>query len=911
MDDVGASLDAPAVDVGTDLGAPADAGALDVSPLDVGDDTHAVDVGGDTAAVDAPATFDTAPDVPTTPDVPTVPDVPVALDVPLASDVPVTPDDSTPTVLHPIAPLTGAHAPSRRPTLRWALPAGVGGVRVTLCRNRALTTSCITYDATGTSGAPTADLAPGVWYWSLRALTSGAPTGAATAVWRLRVASATTAGARPWGGDPDFNGDGYADVLVTEPQVSVSVYDGGPTGLATTPRTLVAPLDSTGFARSADFAGDFDGDGYGDLVVGSPDSDAVYLYRGSPGGVLTVPTAIVGPRSSLLGTAVAGAGDVDGDGYDDVVTTNPGGAALWVLPGGAAGVGTPVRVGSLSPPPSAGSTLLGVGDVDGDGFADVVLGSRLLRGAATGFAPGIFVDSGVVAVGDLNNDGLADLASQFEASRSMRVVPGARTFTNTATNVPGSDAFSTSSDQLGRRGGDYNGDGYDDLVGYNCIVPGGPTGPGTPVALMSGFGTATTAGMLGAGDVDGDGYDDALSRRRFESLVYLTRGTAAGLVLGRLTYTDLRATDGTFDATQPPLGVGDIDHDGRADLALGRTFFRGSAAGFVRAPTWTVGRAGEAVSGMTRVGDVNRDGYDDVLAFGREAVTGGTGWRFAYFITPGSPTGPTGARYELGTPTVEPVMLPVPVSFAGYAGDFNGDGSADGLLPGYGFFTMVRASYFTGRATFPTTTPTTEFTRLNPTFAGDLNRDGYADLLYTDSAGIRRVLLGSATGPVEAPTGSLASPNLSILGDVNGDGYADLGLGVTSGVEIHLGSAAGASVTASAIFTGGYSFGAVGDVNGDGYGDCVGASTTTSSYRDAWLYVGSATGPTSAGALRAPDEATLVRGFGPIGFGDVDGDGRSDLVLRNARGVTIQRFDAPGALPTTLTIGTGSDVVYR
>ncbi|MBK6534315.1 MAG: FG-GAP repeat protein, partial [Deltaproteobacteria bacterium] len=425
------------------LGFVGDRLALDAGTADATVDRPdaALDAGTADVSVDHPdgISFDAA-------DVLAAPDVPDVLAVPAVPPAPAP---------RPIAPLSGSHVPTRRPGLRWSLPAGVAATRVTLCRDRALTTGCVTFDATGTTGAPAADLAPGVWFWGLRGLIGGVAGGPVGPVWRLRIASATVAGARPWGGDPDVNGDGYSDVLAAVANIGASIYVGGPTGPTATPVTVAAPLDSTHFGQAIDFAGDVNGDGYGDLVVGAPGSNGVYVYRGAATGVDPTPGLVTGPAGSGLGSAVAGAGDVNGDGFDDVVAVNPSGNAVWLVPGGVGGLGTAVRVNV--PLTSTASVLAGAGDVDGDGYADVLLAGgggsgQLLRGGVSGLdgASSVAVDRTSGAAGDLNGDGRGDLA--FVSGTTARVVLGAGTIDPAGSPVAGVLAAES---RVSARGGDY------------------------------------------------------------------------------------------------------------------------------------------------------------------------------------------------------------------------------------------------------------------------------------------------------------------------------------------------------------------------------------------------------------------------------------------------------------------------
>jgi hypothetical protein len=97
---------------------------------------------------------------------------------------------------------------SRRPTLRWSLPGGATGAHINLCRDRALTTGCVGFDAVGASGAPGSDLAAGVWYWALN-LRTGSMTGTSSSpTWQFTVRVLPTLPTdTSWGTTLDVNGD--------------------------------------------------------------------------------------------------------------------------------------------------------------------------------------------------------------------------------------------------------------------------------------------------------------------------------------------------------------------------------------------------------------------------------------------------------------------------------------------------------------------------------------------------------------------------------------------------------------------------------------------------------------------------------------------------------------------------------
>src|SRR5262249_33736062 len=130
----------------------------------------------------------------------------------------------------------------------------------------------------------------------------------------------------------DVNRDGYSDVIVGAPNYTIDpyregrayVYLGSAAGLATSPAWTMDG-QSVGFGRSVSTAGDGNGDGYSDVIVGEEqygiNRGRAYVYLGSSSGPATSPAWIYqGDQDfAFFGTSVSTAGDVNGDGYADVV----------------------------------------------------------------------------------------------------------------------------------------------------------------------------------------------------------------------------------------------------------------------------------------------------------------------------------------------------------------------------------------------------------------------------------------------------------------------------------------------------------------------------------------------------------------------------------------------------------------
>ncbi len=296
----------------------------------------------------------------------------------------------------------------------------------------------------------------------------------------------------------DVNGDGYDDLLVGAfryPEIAslgqAYLYFGGPAIDLVADLVIPAPAGGTGwFGVSVASAGDFNGDGYPDFIIGAQQvgyEGKAFIYYGGPSLDATPDFTLTGESTGSLtafGASVASVGDVNEDGFDDVIVGAPwypGGGnkpgRAYVFFGGAAPDAVPDRVFSgVGFYDQLGSVVGSAGDVNGDGHPDVFASAPNNNAAALN-AGAVYVWFGGPA---------------FDATPDLTVF-------GSGVNEHLMNAASA---------GDVNADGYSDLIGAGWgqvrVWFGGSSPNSVPDLALAG----TYASIAGAGDVNGDGVDD-------------------------------------------------------------------------------------------------------------------------------------------------------------------------------------------------------------------------------------------------------------------------------------------------------------------------------------------------------------------------------------------------------------------
>jgi hypothetical protein len=509
-------------------------------------------------------------------------------------------------------------------------------------------------------------------------------------------------------------------------------------------------------------AGDVNNDGFDDFLIGAPLADGTsqtdegrsYLYLGSNSGVQATSYVIEGDQASAkLGMSVAGAGDLNGDGYDDVVVgaseftmgKSKEGRAIVYL-GSEAGLGAQIGVwtsdSQQTPIPAYGYSVASAGDVNNDGFDDIIVGAYqydhgntnegsafVFHGSHTGLSlsanwtaegdqANAYFGNSVASAGDVNNDGFDD------------VIVGARLFDNgqadegkafvyrgSATGLSPSYSWTAEPNQATANfgvsvasAGDVNNDGFDDvIVGANLynngendegivfLYRGSVNGPSLFANWSSESNKASSDygfSVAGAGDVNGDGFDDVIiGAPKFndtlsgEGKAFVYLGSSAGLDSGAIWTAKGGLSSVNFGYSV--AGAGHTNNDTFDDVIVGawkysngqtsegRAYvFQGTADGPEAAASWYTESdqagawLGEVVASA---GDVNGDGYDDV-AVGSSLYDNGETDEGSVFVHLGDAAGlGTSAAWVLDN---NQQSSNLGLSVAG-AGDVNGDGYDD------------------------------------------------------------------------------------------------------------------------------------------------------------------------------------------------------------------------------------------
>jgi len=414
-------------------------------------------------------------------------------------------------------------------------------------------------------------------------------------------------------------------------------------------------------------AGDVNGDGRGDVIVGAPRSGNngrfasgsayVVFGREEPGEVSLAALGDDGFRIdgaaavNFAGDSVAGAGDVNGDGRADLLVGAPSAdynaressGSAYVVFGKASATNVDLaaladqgfRIDGAAADDRAGVSVAGAGDVNGDTRPDLIVGALYAGNNQRGTSGSAYVVFGKASPGNVDLAALGDEGFRIDGAAARDLIGFAL---------------------AGAR--DVNGDGYGDVVvgspvasharqysGSAYVVFGKASTSTVDLAALGdrGFKIDGAAGdfagdsLAGAGDVNGDGRSDLLvgaplarsNAREYSGSAYVVFGKASPETVDLAALGDQGfRIDGAAawdQVGESVAGAGDLNGDGRADLVVGAPDASNAYVVFGKAPATSVdlaalgdqgfrmrgaGWAGASVAGA---GDVNGDSREDVL----------------------------------------------------------------------------------------------------------------------------------------------------------------------------------------------------------------------------------------------------------------------------------------------------------
>ncbi|MBK6505131.1 MAG: FG-GAP repeat protein [Ignavibacteria bacterium] len=209
----------------------------------------------------------------------------------------------------------------------------------------------------------------------------------------------------------DINGDGYSDILTgaygnDETGSSAGrayVHMGGMDPDNITDAIFSGAAANDNFGISVSSAGDFNGDGFSDIILGAVNNDAggsdagrAYLYLNSLTGTDIEDEIYTGATLDYLGYSVSSVGDVNGDGYDDMIIAaignNSDRGIAYIHYGGTVPDNTPdLILTGIAAGDQFGWSVSGAGDVNGDGYDDVIVGAPYNDAGGSNAGRGILV----------------------------------------------------------------------------------------------------------------------------------------------------------------------------------------------------------------------------------------------------------------------------------------------------------------------------------------------------------------------------------------------------------------------------------------------------------------------------------------------------------------------------------------
>ncbi len=715
----------------------------------------------------------------------------------------------------------------------------------------------------------------------------------------------------------DFNGDGKPDMAIvnsSDNTVSITQNNTNPGGISAASFSAPVVLPAGGDPRAI-AAADVDGDGKPDIVIANLGSANVWVYRNISGSGTITPASFASPVQFSTGNqpfSVA-IGDLDGDGKPDLVTSNLTDNTLSLLHNtGSAGTLTPASFSRVDFPTAGSPRFVAVGDLDGDGKADLAVANQQSSSVsvwqniaipgkldATSFAArtDFTTRSGpqYIAIGDINGDSKPELVVACFGSRGISALrntstPGSLNSSSFAAQTP----LVTDGDFFALALGDANGDGIADIIspklGYfsqNTLViwtnPLNSSISRTVSFPINGY-------LIGSYvvDLDGDGGPELGTLSASDNRINFLKLSAA-VSVPVPTITALTPSKGAVGSSVVITGA-----NFESNIANNTVYF-----GSVKAPVTAATSTSLTVTvpaGIT---------YEPVSVLNTTSSL--IGYSPAPFSTTFANPRPAfdGNFYQTRRDFPLPGHFPYGVAL----GDIDGDGKPDLVVANSdnGYISAQQNKSTTGRIDANSFGSQTTFFAGNPfnVILRDLDRDGKLDAiavnLNNSSVNVYRNTASPGTISFAAPltfgqSGNSLSYSLA-AGDLDNDGRTDIVfVNATNNVVSILRNQSAAGVLDPVSFatkvdlpTGRFPrYVALTDIDGDGKTDILVANqndNTVSVFRN----LGTQSTITTASFAPRVDFATGAEPGG-LATGDLDGDGKPDVAVINHGSNTVSVF---------------------
>ncbi|MFI5173170.1 MAG: FG-GAP-like repeat-containing protein, partial [Chitinophagales bacterium] len=563
----------------------------------------------------------------------------------------------------------------------------------------------------------------------------------------------------PLSANGDINNDGYADIMIGSENYDAAVVNAGaviffygdPVSLNAAPDLIISGDQSnSSFGHSCGFAGDINADGNEDIICGAPNYDngqtdegRLFIYFGSMDGFYTVDPFIyeVNQPGANLGMSTCGKIQINNDVFSDIAVAATGfdngelnEGAVFLFTGNSTGLNLFDQLEINQPNAAFGNSISFLSDINNDHSDEILVGVPMYDDGQTdeggvfiylSSSPDVYDDSSLIII-------TSNIAGfQYGEFVKSCVSLNDDNLQEILIGCPNGEE------------GELN-EGLAYIYFTDNLLPN--PAPDYPIFLSNTF-AGFTYNPLGNCDINGDGFED--------------------LIIGHSTFDNGQTDEGKIMIFFGSSTGIDSIVDQEVERNLASFFFGGN---------------------MAVAGDVNNDGYDD-LVFGKSSFSSPQTSEGVVELYLGGPSGlifPYYRQYQ-GNATGR---------YYGHrvegAGDINGDG-IDDFIASCGSYSNGQTSegailVFLGNTVSLSTLPS-QVIESNVTnkligsqlAVGDVNGDGYSDVVASYAGSSVELYYGSSAGLNTFPSWSVSNPDnsdfnetIEVSPDVNGDGFADI-----------------------------------------------------------------------------------------------------------------------------------------